>query len=124
MSKLEDFFEKFFNAWGFWMLKEFIWGAFFNDFTLVDEDDAGGDFFGEIHFMGDNHDGHAIIGKFADKRKDVTDGFRIEGRGWFVEEENLWGQHHGANDGDTLLLTTGEGSREGVFFIRKSNVLQ
>ena len=50
------------------MGEEFGRFAFFDDFTLVDEDDAGGDFFGEIHFVSNNHNGHAVIGELTNQR--------------------------------------------------------
>lgn len=86
------------------MGKESFWCAFFDDFAFVDKDDTSGDFFGEIDFVSDDDDGHAIIGELVDELQNIADGFWVEGGSGFVEKEDFGIHHHGANNGDALFL--------------------
>ena len=74
------------DARSFGVFKERLWGALFDDFAFVDKDDAAGDFFGEVHFVGDDDDSHALVGDFVDEFQNVTNGFWVECGSWFVEE--------------------------------------
>jgi len=91
--------------------------ADFDDLAALHEDDAVGDLAGEAHFMGHNHHGHTGTGKLLHDVEYFLDHFRVQGRGWLVEQHDA--RFHGERSGDshTLLLTTGElaGELVGLF---------
>lgn len=100
-------------------MEESVFFGVFDDFAFVEEDDAGGDFFGEIELMGDDDESEVFGGEAADESEDVFDGLGVEGGSWLVEEKDFWVEHHGTNDGDALLLTAGETGGEGVGLVEE-----
>jgi hypothetical protein len=78
----------------------------------------GGDGFGhhdlplgperDVGFVGHHDDGAAFIIQPPQQRHDLGAGRRVEVTGRFVGEDDLGVVHHGAGDGNTLLLTPRE----------------
>lgn len=106
------------------MVEEFVGSALFDDFAVVDKNDASGDFFGEIHFVSDDDASEAIFDEFADELDYFADRFRVEGGGGFVKEKDFGVKHHGTDDGDTLFLPAGKTGREGINFVLKADMTE
>ena len=58
--------------------------------------------------MGDEDDGAALMGEFAEEVEDELAGVGVEVSGGLVGEDNLGVVDEGACDGDALLLAAGE----------------
>lgn len=73
--------------------------------------------FCKLHFVGDNDHGHPLLGERAHDFEDFTDEFGVKSAGRFVKKHHLGFHGQGAGDGDSLLLSAGEGLGVLVFFV-------
>lgn len=118
---LEHVGEEELGARGCGLVEEGLRGGVFEEFTVVEEEDAIGDAFSKAHFVGDEEDGDAGVCEGFDGGEDFFDHFWVEGRGGLVKEDDFGVHSEGACDGDALFLTAGELMGECGFFIRKAD---
>ena len=71
------------------LVEDLVGGAGFEDVALVEEEDTVGDFADEGHFVGDQEHGITSLSDFLNDTEDLANEFRVEGRGGFIEEEEL-----------------------------------
>jgi hypothetical protein len=90
------------------VVEELGWGTGFDDGTAMEEGDAVRYIPGELHVVGDEEHGEAVIGEATEDVTDLLAEFGVEGGGGFVEEERARFHGEGAGDGDALLLSAGE----------------
>lgn len=74
--------------------------------------------------MGDNQQGHALAGQPLNHFEYLLDHLRVEGGGDFVKEHDLGVHAQRTDDGDALLLTTGELTRERVALVQQAYARQ
>ena len=91
----------------------------FKDPAGLHEHDAVGHRAGEGHFVGDDEQGHAVAGQALDHLQHLLDHLRVEGGGDFVEQHHLGVHAQRTDDGDALLLATGELAGEGVALVQQ-----
>ena len=96
-------------------------GATLHHHSAVHEDDFVGHLAGEGELVGDDHHGPALLGEFLDDAQDLAHQLRVQGRGGFVEQQELGLQGEGAHDAHALLLAAGQFERVGVALVRQSH---
>ena len=84
------------------------------DPSLVNEDDAVGDFAGKAHLMGDHQHGDAGVSQLFHQLKHFTDHLGVEGAGRLIEEDDVRVHCQCACDGDALLLAARKALGVGV----------
>ena len=104
--------------------KENLGRGLFKDAPGIHEHDAVGHRAGEGHFVGDDQQGHAIAGQALDHFQHLLDHLWVEGGGDFVKQHDLGVHAQRANDGDALLLATGQLAREGVALVGQAYTVQ
>src|SRR5215510_7184555 len=80
----------------------------FNDPSRLHEKDAVRHGAGESHLVGHDNHGHAVSGKADHQVQHLFDHFRVECRGWLVEEQNLRAHRERPCNRDALLLAPGQ----------------
>ncbi len=98
--------------------------AFFFDTALVEKNDTVGDFSGELHFVGDDHHGHAFFGELLHDAEDFADQFGVEGAGGFVKEHDFGFHAEGTGDRYPLLLAAGKLVGIGSGFLQKADFVE
>ena len=63
---------------------------------------------GDVHIVGDEDEGGAVLPKFVDQLEDVLAGLAVEIAGQFISKEDRRFSGEGAGEGDPLLLATRE----------------
>jgi hypothetical protein len=63
---------------------------------------------GNIMFVGDHHDGRALIVEFMQDVDDFNAGLRVQVASGFIGQDERWTIDQGTGYGDALLLPTGE----------------
>ena len=96
-------------------------GAFFDDSAFVHKDDSVRNFPGKAHFVGDDHHGDVFFRKADHNVQNLLNCFRIEGRGWFIKNDDFLLGCKSPCDGNSLLLSAGKGSRIDMGFILKTD---
>jgi hypothetical protein len=76
------------------------------DAAVAHDHDAVRDVTCEVHFVGDDEHGHALVREIAHDREYLQPDFGVEGRRWLVEEHDLRGQRQRTGNGDALLLAS------------------
>src|SRR5690606_15346916 len=104
--------------------ENFVDRAFLLDQPLVKEDHAIGNGAGEGHVMGNEDHGAAFVRQQLDDAENFRFQFRIEGRGWFIEQHDLRVDTERARDGGALLLPPRELCRVGVGLALDANLAQ
>ena len=102
--------------------EELIRGALLNDFPVCHKDDAIGDLAGKMHFVRDDHHGHALFHEIPNCREHFTDEFGIEGGCRFVKQHEFWSHRERAGDRSPLLLPARKASRADIALIREPNL--
>ncbi len=96
-------------------------GALFIDNAFVHIEDAAGNTAGKLHFVRNNHHGHAFPCQTADNGQHLAHHRRIQSRGGFVKEQNLGFHGQAPGNGNTLLLPARQLVGKIVGFLRQSN---
>ena len=86
--------------------------------------DAVEDFESAVVVRDHDHTGPLFMRDLAEEFHDLTAAMGVEGRGWFVGENEAGVIGEGAGDGDPLLLTAGEGSGQVIGSVANSQVIQ
>ena len=106
------------------LLEDLLRRAVFVDIAVVHEEDSGRYVAGELHLVGDDEHGHALLGQLADDAEHLAHHRRVEGRRGFVEEDDVGLHGQGAGDGHALLLTAGKTRRIYVGLLGQSYLAQ
>ena len=102
---LEDFRQEAAGPVRAWGAEELFGLHVLDDLATIHEHNAVGHFAGKAHFMGDAHHGHALAGQLDHDVQHFVDHFRVERRGWFIEQHGDRVHGPGPGNGDPLLLT-------------------
>ena len=90
------------------------------DQTVADENDLVGNCASEFKLMSNNDHRSVAAFKILDYLQDLACQLGVErGRG-LIEAKDLWREHQGSGDGNSLLLTSGEEAGVSVCFFRKA----
>lgn len=88
--------------------EEMVRSPFVDDLSVFHEDDPVGHLPGKPHFMGHHHHGDVpLFGQLDHHVQHFLDGFRIQCRGRFIEEDDLAFIAQGPGIGNPLLLPAG-----------------
>ena len=99
-----------------------IGGTLLHDHAIGHEHDLIGDLAGERHLVGHHDHGHTLIGKVAHNAQNLADHLRVERTGRLIEEHQVRVHGQRTRNSHTLLLTTGQLSREAVFLALQTNL--
>ena len=104
--------------------EELVLRRVLDDLALVHEDHAVRDLAGETHLVGDDHHGHAFAGEVDHDVEHLADHFRIERRGWLVEQHQLGLERERARDCHPLLLAAEKLGRIGARLLGKIDAIE
>ena len=74
--------------------------------------------------MGDNHHGHAGLGKLFHNIQNFPHHFRVQSGGGFIKKHHIRLHGQGTNNGNTLLLSAGELNGIGTCTVCKPHTVQ
>ena len=74
--------------------------------------------------MRDDNHRHTFLGQRLHHAQHFTDHFRIEGRGWLVEQHDRRLHRQRPGDGHALLLSAGELVRVGIDLVEQADLVQ
>ena len=92
-----------------------------DDMTVIQEDDPVGDGSREGHLMRDDQHGQPLLRELEHNVEHLANHLRVQRRGDLIEEHHLRMHLKGPHDRHTLLLSTGQHTRIGVFLVAESD---
>ena len=88
------------------VVEELICSPFLNDSPLIHEDGPAGHLSCKPHLVAHDDHGHSFFGQILHDIQDLSNHLRVQGRGGFIEEHDLWLHGEGSRNGHRLLLST------------------
>ena len=106
------------------MVEERLRRALLDDFAAVQEDDTIRNRAGKLHLVGDNDHRAALLRQIEHNVQHLADHFGVKGCSHFIEQQNFRVHRQCADDGDALLLATGQLPRVASGLVQQVHAVQ